>query len=161
MNCRCTCISQYSRIEDSMEVHTPNVNKEEPWKSKFTAITTHKLYLFKVFIVLFIKTPYLYLYGLDFHYCRKYTSCQLFMGITRFLSICSVSSLQFHFVLLWLFFFPFFLWQQSSTFYLCKCNFYEKVFLYEENQKFCNDFYQHETHHEECHPWQRGGTPGW
>ncbi len=42
--------------------------------------------------------------------------------------------------------------------YLCKCNFYEKVFLYEES-KFCNDFYQHKTHQEECHPWQ-SGTPG-
>lgn len=44
--------------------------------------------------------------------------------------------------------------------HLCKCNFYEKkCFCMKRNQKFCNDFYQHKMHHEECHPWHRGGTP--
>lgn len=42
---------------------------------------THKLYLFKVFIVLFMKLLIYYLNGLDSHYCRKYTSLQLCMGI--------------------------------------------------------------------------------
>lgn len=146
-----------------MEVHTLKVNKEErSWarlnKSKFTAITHTQTYLFKVFIVLFMKlliyistdwtfttavnTPHfnsLWVYTVSFH----------LLSVKSPVSFCTPVA--------------FFLLSLAAKLhiYLCKCNFYEKVFLYEENQKFCNDFYQHKTHREECHPWQKGGTPGW
>lgn len=63
-------------------------------KSKFIAIKTkkHKLYLFKVFIVLFMRLLIYYLHGLDCHYCREHTSRYLCMGTHRFLpfALCQV-----------------------------------------------------------------------
>lgn len=80
------------------------------------------------------EIPYLYLYRLDFHYCSKYTSLQLCMGTHSFFPFaqCQVSS----FILYSCGFFFFLSLAAKLHIYLCKCNFYEKVFLYEENQNF-------------------------
>lgn len=104
-----------------MEVHTLNVNKEEPWNSMgmthniqvHSNYTRHKLYLFLVFIVLFMRI--LIYISTDWIFATA-VNTPLFnsVWVYTFFPICSVSSLQFHFVLLWLF--SPFLWQQSSTF---------------------------------------------
>lgn len=143
-----------------------NANKEEPWKSMgmthkvqvHSNYTTQKHYLFFVFIVLFMRL--LIYISTDWIFATAVNTL-LFNSVwvyTFFSLICSLSSLQFHFVLLWLFFHPFF--SSRAPHSLVQMQFlWKKCFCMKRNQKFCNDFYQLKMHHKECHPWHRGGTP--
>lgn len=96
----CPCIIQ-SFKEDSLEVHTPLIISEERWNvSIHSNHTTHKLYLFQVFILLFII---LFIYiSTDwiFHSCEIHLNSVWVHAV--FVPFAQYQSVQFHFVLLWL-----------------------------------------------------------
>lgn len=137
-------MSMYRAVvrRDSMEVHTLNINKEEPRNSMgmthkvqvHSNYTTHKHYLFFVFIVLFMR---LLIYNsTDWIFATAVNTLLFNSGYTHFppFAHCRVSS--------------FILYSCGFSFtlslavelhiHLCKCNFYEKksVFVWREIKNF-------------------------
>lgn len=121
-----------------MEVHTLNVNKEEPWNSMgmthkvqvHSNYTTHKLYLFLVFVLfmrllIYISTDWIFATAVNRPLFNSVWVYTLFLlSVKSPVSFCTPVA--------------FFLISLAAELHihLCKCNFYEKVFLYEENQNF-------------------------
>lgn len=121
-------LGQYNEISQSVTVHILNVDMG--WdrmgvvRPIHSNLKTWKHYLNTIYCLIY-KTHYLYLHRLDF-------SLQLFLhffflGIHTFLKSSFCISKAFFLV-----YFP----ASFTHFHMCKCNFYENVFLYEKNKNF-------------------------